>query len=254
MRAEQPLISAVIITLNEEKNIGRCIDSLKGVVDEIIVVDSGSSDNTASICAAKDVKFVFNKWQGYSAQKNFANSLASNSLVLSIDADEALSPELRISLQNISEQAGITAWEMNRRTNYCGKWINHCGWYPDRKLRLFYKDLGQWDGAKMHEHIVMTSGETAFLKGDLLHYSYYSLSDHVKQIELFSGLMAEMNFETGKKASLLKLFFSIPARFIRDYFFRLGLLDGYYGFVICSLSAWASFIKYLKLRELNKHL
>jgi len=244
------MISAIIITHNEEKNIARCLNSLSGVVQEIIVVDSGSTDRTAEICRQKGVRFETHPWEGYAAQKNYANSLAGHPLLLSLDADEALSPELADSIRNLQEQPGISAWEMNRLTNYCGKWVKHCGWYPDRKLRLFYKGQGQWDGAKMHERIVMSTGKTALLRGDLLHYSYYTISDHIRQIELFSGLMAEMHHEQGKKAGMLKLISSIPVRFIRDYFFKLGFLDGYYGFVICSLSAWASFVKYLKLREL----
>lgn len=247
------MISAIIISHNEEKNIGRCIDSLHGLVAEIIVVDSGSTDRTAEICREKGVRFETHAWEGYAAQKNYANSLAAHPLLLSLDADEAISPELADSIRNLQEQPGISAWEMNRLTNYCGKWVKHCGWYPDRKLRLFYKGHGNWDGAKMHERIVMHTGKTALLKGDLLHYSYYTISDHIRQIELFSGLMAEMHFEQGKRASLLKIISSIPVRFIRDYFFKLGILDGYYGFVICSLSAWASFVKYLKLREIQNN-
>ncbi len=248
------MISAVIITFNEARNIRRCLDSLQGIADEIIVVDSGSADDTEKICREYPVRFEYHAWEGYAAQKNYANSLATQPLILSMDADEALSPELAASIRNLNPEEAINGWEMNRLTNYCGSWIRHCGWYPDRKLRVFRKDKGAWDGAKMHERIVLNSGKTVLLKGDLLHYSYYSISDHIRQIELFSGLMAEMQHEQGKKAGILKLITSIPVRFFRDYFFKLGFLDGYHGFVICSLSAWASFVRCLKLRELMKSI
>ncbi|RLD77314.1 MAG: glycosyltransferase family 2 protein, partial [Bacteroidetes bacterium] len=150
-----PKLSAVIITQNEEQNIGRCIDSLKGVADDIVVVDSGSTDNTEAICKEKGARFFYNKWEGYIEQKNFANDLAEHKYILSVDADEALSGQLRDSILEAKESLKADGYEMNRLTNYCGTWIRHGGWYPDRKLRLFHRDKFEWGGEKIHEAMVM---------------------------------------------------------------------------------------------------
>jgi len=247
-------LSAVIITLNEEKNIGRCIDSLKGVADEIIVVDSGSTDGTEDICREKEVRFEFNTWQGYIEQKNFANSLATHDYIFSIDADEALSEELRKSILEAKEQFDADAYEMNRLTNYCGKWIRHGGWYPDRKLRLFHRDKYQWGGERIHEQMVNKDANTrvSYLKGDLLHYSYYDIAQHISQANHFTNMTAALAVEKGKRAGMLKIILSPLIKFIRDYFIRLGFLDGYYGYVVCRISAQATFMKYAKIRQLRK--
>ena len=144
-------ISAVIITLNEEKNIGRCLQSLKGVVDEIIVVDSGSTDKTQEIVNTYGAKFIVEPFKGYVAQKNFADAQASNDWVLSIDADEAITPELEMSIKHAKKNNELFAYQVSRLTNYCGKWIKHSGWYPDKKTRLYNKRKGKWVGEQIHE-------------------------------------------------------------------------------------------------------
>ncbi len=249
-----PKLSAVIITLNEERNIGRCIDSVKDIADEVIVVDSGSSDRTREICEEKGASFVFNAWKGYIEQKNFANSLAKHPYILSIDADEALSEELGNSILAIKEDFGADAYEMNRLTNYCGKWIRHCGWYPDRKLRLFHRDKFEWGGERIHENMVQKVPDVNFehLSGDLLHYSYYNISQHVAQANHFTNMTAALAFEKGKRAGMLKIIFSPMVKFIRDYIIKLGFLDGYYGYVVCRISAQATFMKYAKIRQMKK--
>jgi glycosyltransferase involved in cell wall biosynthesis len=249
-----PKLSAVVITLNEEKNIGRCLDSLKGVADEIVVVDSGSADNTRLICEEKGAHFHFHEWAGYIGQKNHANSLASHPLILSVDADEALSDKLRKSILEVKQKPAADGWVMNRLTNYCGKWIRHGGWYPDRKLRLFYRDKFEWGGERIHETIINKDQNVRVEKidGDLLHYSYYTISEHISQANHFTNLTAGLAVEKGKKAGLLKLLISPGFKFIRDYFFRLGFLDGYYGYVICRISAQATFMKYSKIRQIRK--
>ena len=167
-------LSAIIITFNEEKNISRCLNSLKNIVDEIIVVDSFSSDRTEEICRNYNVKFIKRKWEGYSETKNFANSLALNNFVLSIDADEEISEELSLSIQQIEEPIDNFVFSFNRLTNYCGKWIKHCGWYPDKKVRIFNKNNTTWKG-EIHENLIfVTPVKEVFLKGDCFHYSYYS--------------------------------------------------------------------------------
>jgi len=246
-------ISAVIITLNEEQNIGRCINSLQNVADEIIVLDSYSSDTTEKICRDKGVKFIQRSWQDYSDSKNFANSQARFDHILSIDADEALSDELRNSIIKFKAETLLDGYFINRKTNYCGKWINHCGWYPDRKMRLWNRNKGRWDGA-IHEKVTLDPiAKTGILSGNLLHYSFNSVYDHIVTANKFSQIAAEEAYKNGISANLLIDVLLNPLfTFIRKYFYQLGFLDGYYGFVICRISAFANFLKYIKIRELHK--
>jgi len=142
---------------------------------------------------------------------------------------------------------------MNRMTNYCGKWIKHSGWYPDKKLRLYDRRKGKWVGKKVHERFTMIEGSTTgHLKGDLKHYSFYTISQHVIQANKFTDLTAQAAYEQGKRSSLLKIFFNPIFKFVRDYVFNFGFLDGYYGFIICQVSANATFLKYIKIRQLQK--
>lgn len=246
-------LSAVIITYNEEKNIERCIDSLVNVADEIVVVDSFSTDCTKEICLLKGVKFIQNKFEGHIEQKNFAITQAEYQHILSLDADEALSPELANSICHVKENWVYDGYEFNRLTNYCGKWIRHCGWYPDKKLRLWNSSKGRWGGENPHDQFILNKGSSiGFLKGDLLHYSYNSINEHILQLNYFTGIMAEEAAKKGKGSGFLFLLFSPWIKFIKSYFIQLGFLDGYYGFVVCTLSSFATFIKYTKISELKK--
>jgi len=248
-----PELSVVIITLNEERNIGRCIDSVREFADEIIVVDSLSTDRTEQICLEKGARFIKNKFPGYIEQKNFAISQASYPFILSLDADETVSEELKQSIMAAKAAPAFDGYTMNRLTSYCDKWIRHCGWYPDRKLRLWNSTMGKWGGMNPHDKYEMVPGaRIGHLKGDLLHYSYYSINDHIIQVNKFSGIGAQAYFDRGKRAPMLKIIFNPVITFIKDYFIRLGFLDGYYGFVICVMSAHSKFLKYVKLRELYK--
>jgi glycosyltransferase involved in cell wall biosynthesis len=245
-------LSAVIITFNEERNIKRCLDSLTGVVDEIIVVDSFSTDQTENICRQFNLKFIQQVWLGYSGQKNFANSKASSEFILSIDADEVLSPELSNSILEIKNKPTSDIYIVKRLTNYCGQWIRHCGWYPDKKIRIWRNGKAEWQG-EIHETVKYENGlSVSELKGDLLHYSYYSIKEHLSQINLFTELMAVEAVKKGQSSSLIKIMTSPLIKFIKSYFIQLGFLDGYYGFIVSSISAQASFYKYLKMRELLK--
>lgn len=248
-------LSVVIITFNEEKNIKRCLNSVADIADEIIVVDSFSIDKTEEICKEFSVRFEKRTWQGYILTKNYANQLASNELILSLDADEAVSETLKRSILEIKEQPLQNAvYSMNRLTNYCGKWIKHCGWYPDRKIRIFEKTKANWVGEKIHETLEFyNTPNVIHLKGDLLHYSYYSIQDHILQANKFTDLTAQESFEKGKKNSMCGIYFKTIWKFIRDYYFKLGFLDGYYGFIVCKISSFATFMKYSKLHELNKN-
>ena len=244
-------LSAVIITYNEERNIRPCLESLKGVVDEVIVVDSFSTDRTEAICKELGATFISHAWPGYGAQKNYGNELASSQWILSIDADEVLSEPLKKAILAFRENPFADACSMNRLTSYCGNWIRHCGWYPDRKIRVFNKAKASWNLEKVHEELIFQPGvKTGHLEGDLLHYSYHTREDHLKQIENYSSLAARQYFEKGKKVGWLKLWVSGPVRFVRDYLLKLGFLDGYPGLLVCWYSARTTRLKYQKLRSL----
>lgn len=245
-----PQLSVVIITFNEEKNIGRCLESIQGVADDVVVLDSFSIDSTESISKKYPVNFISRKWEGYSASKNFANAQAKYDWVLSLDADEALSADLKASILAIKKGDKLATYKFNRLTNYCGSWIKHCGWYPDTKIRIFDRRITKWEGI-IHEKLVIDSKEPAILlNGDLLHYSYYSIEQHYAQTEKFSTLAAQNMLEKGKKASVFKMYLSPVVKFLGDYFIKLGILDGTAGFTICRISAKHSFLKYKKLRAL----
>ncbi|MDD2530394.1 MAG: glycosyltransferase family 2 protein [Bacteroidales bacterium] len=248
-------ISAVIITFNEERNIDRCISSLVGVVDEVIIVDSLSTDRTKEICTKYElVKFYSQEWLGYSSQKNYANKLASNEAILSIDADEVLSAELKQNILAIKAQYDTmpnTIFEVKRLTNYCGSWIKHSGWYPDKKKRIFNKSI-QWVGDIHEELLYQPSTKTQLLQGDLYHYTVYNSSEHIKQIDKFTTLLAKQALEKGKKAKSFDLWFRPKWKFFRDYIIKRGFLDGSAGYQVCKMSAFATFLKYAKIKESNK--
>ncbi len=247
-------ISGIIITFNEERNIGACLDSIKDLVDEILVVDSFSSDNTEKICLSYNTRFIKNKFEGHIQQKNFALGLATHTMILSLDADEVLSDELRKSILEIKKNNLAGNYTMNRLTNYCGKWIRHSGWYPDTKLRFFQKDSGTWGGINPHDEYMLSKGsQVSKLKGDILHYSYYSISQHIHQVDKFTDIAAKELYARNKKVSIFSLFFRPIIRFKRDYFLRMGFLDGFYGLVICVISSYANFLKYAKLKRLNSN-
>lgn len=247
-------ISATIITFNEERNILRCIESLFSVADEIIVVDSFSTDQTKDICLAAGVRFEQHAFEGHIQQKNYALSLTSYPMVLSLDADEELSDQLKKSIMEVKNSLGGDFYEMNRLTNYCGKWVRYSGWYPDRKLRLFNKLKGSWDGLNPHDYFKPhdSSAKVIRLEGDLLHYSYYTRHDHYKQIELFSSIAAKAYFERKKKHGYIIQWTSPIAKFVKHFIIKLGFLDGTTGFHISRISAYATWLKYKKLNSMYK--
>lgn len=247
-----PQISGVIITYNEEKNIARCIDSLLPVVDEIIVVDSYSTDKTKEICISKGVTFIEHPFDGHIEQKNYATSQATYDYVLSLDADEALDETLRQAILDEKGSLSDDAYIFNRMTNYCGQWIKHGAWYPDRKLRLWHKAKGKWGGTNPHDKVIMQDGTTTTkLKGEILHYSYYTISEHIDQIQKFSTIAAKAKYDQGKTTSIAAIVLKPLFRFVRDYILKRGFLDGYYGFIVCWNASYEVFLKYVKLRELR---
>ncbi len=247
-------LSVVIITKNEEKNIGRCLESVLPVADEIVVVDSLSDDNTKNICLHYGARFIEQPFLGYIQQKNFALSQATHAFVLSLDADEALDSQLVQSILAIKQQAApASAYKMNRLTNFCGRWIRHGRWYPDQKVRLFNKEQAEWGGENPHDKIILANdAQPIHLKGDILHYSYYTIEEYLNQINKFSTIQAEGLYKRGKKASAIKIYLNPVIAFIRAYLFGAGFRDGYRGLIIAYGIAYTTLLKYAKLKLLNE--
>ncbi|MDG1347171.1 MAG: glycosyltransferase family 2 protein [Crocinitomicaceae bacterium] len=246
-------LSAVIITYNEERNIERCLTSLQGVADEIVVIDSFSKDKTEEICKSFGVTFIQNPFDGHIQQKNFAIQSATHDWILSLDADELLAPELQDSIAEVKVNQEFNGYKMSRLTNYCGYWVKHCGWYPDTKTRLINRNFGKWEGVNPHDRLDLKKGESVgFLKGDILHYSYYTQEDHLKQIEYFGDIAANELFQSGGKSNWLKITVKTTAQFIKSFILKKGILDGTTGFTISRLSAYATYRKYYKLLKLQK--
>ena len=241
-------LSVVIITFNEEENIGRCIESVKTVADEIVVLDSFSTDRTGQIAIAAGARFILHTFDGHIEQKNRARKLATYEWVLSLDADETLSYELLaqlISWKNEPEEELASGYYMNRLNYYCGKPIKTCGMYPDRKLRLWHADVGQWQGTNPHDKFVLNDGEVAdFMKGDILHNTWPTHQAFLNQVDKFATIGAQHLKNKSPLYLLFKMIFSPPFKFIRIYFFRLGFTDGVTGLTICYHQSREVFLKY----------
>lgn len=250
-------ITAVIITFNEERNILRCIESLRGIADEIIVLDSFSTDKTQEICESlaqeMNLRFYKKEWIGYSHNKNYLNSLATHDYLFSIDADEAVDETLRAAILREKTKGLRGTYSVNRLTNYCGKWIKHSGWYPDIKIRIFARSNAEWSGEYVHETLEFKQKtDDKLLEGHLFHYSYYSFAEHRARADKYSALTAIKMNANGKKASFLKPYLSALVRFLSMYLFSAGFLDGKMGYKIAVISAQSNVFKYQELRKLNK--
>lgn len=246
-------LSVVIITHNEERNIERCLESLSGIASEVIVVDSGSTDGTESICRQYGAHFVHHDWEGFSCQKNFAETLATGDWILSLDADEQVGEVLFDSIIELLGKGPHEGevYSMNRLTNFCGHWIRHCGWYPDTKVRLWQRGTARWEG-DVHEQLVFSKPvKTLQLKGDLLHYSYYTLDELATRQAHYYQLAAKEAYAKGRRCRRGALLWKPLWRFLRDYLFRGGFLDGEAGYTVCRMNAHYTFMKYATLRELK---
>lgn len=245
-------LSAVIITFNEEKNIERCLLSLKDVADEIIVVDSFSTDKTEEICSNFNVQFHKIAWQGYSFAKNAGIELAQFEYVLSLDADECLDENLMEEIKHLKEKGFEDVYALNRLTNYCGHWVRFSGWNPDWKVRLFPKNQCRWDDAIVHEEVEYPATlKRTELKGRLHHYSYFSTKQHREKADQYSRLTAKKYAQQGRKSWFFSPFMSAASRFLSMYILKLGMLDGKAGFQIAWISALSNAYKYRELRKLN---
>ena len=243
-------LSVVIITYNEAANIARCLQALGNVADDVVVVDSFSTDTTVEICQQHGVRVIQHAFAGYVAQKNYATAQAKFDHVLQLDADEVLTEELRASIRAARQNWQHAAYSLARLTNYCGHWVRHGGWYPDRKLRLYDRRLGRWMGLLLHERYEVDAGQTTgLLVGDALHYSYHSVAQHVSQLNKFTSITAQELALRGKtNVTVFHLLLKPLWKFVHGYFFRLGLLDGFAGLCIAGISAWGVFLKFAKLK------
>jgi glycosyltransferase involved in cell wall biosynthesis len=244
-------LSAVIITYNEEANIARCIRSLKGISEQVLVVDSFSSDRTVEIAEAEGAEVQQHPFEGHIQQKNHAMKQARYDRVLSLDADEELSPEAAEAIGKAKAAFDKDAYSFPRMTEYCGQWIRHCGWYPDRKVRLWDRRKGRWGGMNPHDRVVMEQGaRIGKLEGDLLHHSFPSIRSHVETANTFSDIVADELYSKGEKPRILfHLILNPSFTFFRKYFLQGGFKDGYYGFLICVISSYYNFLKYAKGRQ-----
>lgn len=252
-RGDPMKISAVIITYNEEDRLGAALESLAGVADEVLVVDSHSLDRTVEIARASGARVELHRFEDYGRQKNFAMGRASHEWVLNLDADERVSPELAAAIASLKEQGvgdGIAAFVVRRRTFYLGRWIRHSGWYPDRKIRLFRRSGASWQG-RVHEGLAV-AGRVAPLAGDILHFTYRDIGDHVRRIERYSGYQAEEIVRKKTRLLYLRLLVLPPVTFLRHYVWRLGFLDGFPGLVIALVQSWGTAMKHMKAIALKR--
>ena len=244
-------VSAVLISFNEEKRIGPCLDSLRWA-DEIVVVDSGSTDATREIARGYTDRVFDIPWKGFGPQKQAAVELASHDVVLNVDCDERVTPELAKEIGGILSGPGMAAaYTVPRRTFLGGKEIRHCGWYPDRTTRLFDRTRARFSVDLVHERVEV-SGETVPLKGHLLHYSFSGIGEMIPKIDRYSDLSARQMFGRGKRCGILDLTLRPAFAFFNTYLLRLGFLDGVEGLVISATTSWLAFAKYAKLRELER--
>jgi glycosyltransferase involved in cell wall biosynthesis len=244
-------LSVVLITYNEEKHIGNCLDSILSVADEIIIVDSFSNDSTMDICNKYPTRIIQNKFRDFSSQRNFAMSLATKSYLLFIDADEVLSEELIAEISKL-KNVGFAkeVYTINRLTSFCDKWIKHGMWYPDKIQRLIKQGIANWTG-EVHEKLYFVKPPSkGFIKGHLLHYSYDSVGQLVEKLEKYTSIQSMQMFKEKKQVTWIKIYINPVWAFFSGYFLKLGLLDGWQGLIIQYSIAFQTKRKYVKLKKL----
>jgi len=243
-------VSVILITKNEAANIRECLQSVSWA-DEIIVVDSGSTDDTVSICHEMGATvFLHADWPGFGPQKNRALDHANKDWVFSIDADERVTPELRTEIEHAMRESKADGYFFPRLSQFCGKYVNHSGWYPDYVLRLFKRDKGRFSGSLVHEHLLLT-GKSARLKTPLLHFSYLTPEDVKRKVKHYSDAAAQQMFASGRQSNRLEAVLRGSWAFVRTYVLRLGILDGSVGWNIAWMNSRTTYLKYRKLADLN---
>lgn len=246
-------ISGVVITCNEAEKVGAALASLRPVCDEIVVVDSFSSDETPEICRRWADRFVQREWPGYREQKQFATDLAACDWILSLDADERLSRSLQEELATWKSRAAkeVVGYRIPRLSYFWGRWIRHTIWYPDWQLRLFRKEAGRWTGGRVHESFKV-DGAVGTLASPIYHYTYASLQEYLEQLQRFSRLAALDAWERGSRPRVCRLLCEPPLVFFKSYVLKLGFLDGFAGFLVSALAATSCFFKQAHLAELAR--
>ena len=248
-------ISVVIITWNEAHIIGNTLKSLQGVTDDIVIVDSGSTDDTISICKKFSTAIIETGWDGYGMNKNKGIAAAKNDWILNLDADEAVDGELKEALLLLDLQEEDIVYEAQFKNFFCNKWIRFGEWSGDKHIRLFNRKKIQWNDAAVHESLVLTAGiQKRSLKGNILHYTSNSIDDHINKTIAYAKLNAEKYFSQGKRAGFFKLWLAPGFTFIQHYLLLLGFLDGWEGYFIARTTAWYTFLKYSYLKEMNKKM
>lgn len=246
-----PIISAIIITKNEEQRIGRCLESLFWA-DEIVVVDSGSTDRTRNICESyPTVRFVEHPWDGFGRQKNHALQNAQGEWVFSIDADEVVSPELATEIKATLEHPDCAGYLVPRKNFYRGQWVRHSGWWPDPVLRLFRRDKGRFSDRSVHETVEL-DGRPGRLDGCLEHHSFSGIADFLRKADSYSSLGAEVMLQQGKRSSVVLALVKSAATFFKTLILKRGFLDGYVGVLISFSNAVGVFYRYMKCLELKQ--
>jgi glycosyltransferase involved in cell wall biosynthesis len=244
-------VSVTIITHNEEDNIEACLRSVAWA-DEIVVVDSGSTDRTVEICRRFTDKIYFNTWEGMKEQKNFAVGKTTHPWILSIDADERVTEELRAFTLTELEHPAFDGYRFRRMNFFLGRWLRHGGWYPDHVLRLFRKDTSYFDGINPHDRVIVKTGNVATTSLHLEHFTYKSLAQYILKQNLYSSISAAEKFKTGKfvRMGVTRAVLKTIWKFVETYILKAGFLDGFYGFVVSAGATYATFWKYAKIREL----
>ena len=248
---ERPTLSATIICRDEVEKIRGALESVR-FCDEVVVVDSGSTDGTLEICRELADRVVERGWPGYLAQQNYALSEARGRWVLSIDADERVTPELAREIRDaVSGPGDVAGYRITRHVHYLGRWIDHSGWYPEPRLRLFRRDAGRWVGREPHYDVAVT-GPVGRLRGEIVHFTYDDLADHVHTLNRFSSLLAAGHAAEGRRFSWAGLLLRPPAEFAKKFLLKRGFLDGAPGFFVAALSAFYVFLKAAKLWEIER--
>jgi glycosyltransferase involved in cell wall biosynthesis len=242
-------LSIAIITKNEEKNIARCLESVQWA-DEIVVVDSGSTDETVKICKKYNCIIYNSEWLGFGKTKQFAIDKCTNNWVFSLDADEIVTPGLKIKIEKLLEEPAFYGYRIKRSSYYLGKMIQHCGWNKDYTLRLFDKSKGKFNQKIVHESVEITDGKIGKMEELILHYTYPKVQNHISKMTIYAQLGAEQDFAKGKKSTISKAVFSGIYKFVKMFILQKGFLDGKYGFLLSYNSAFGVFLKYLYLWEI----